>query len=258
MCPVIETGPVIMSAFNDHFSGVAGDYRRYRPSYSPVLFDHLAAVAPARRLAWDCGSGSGQAAQALLDHFEHVVATDASAPQLLQARELRLGRICCLAEAVPLAAGCADLVTVAQALHWFDRQKFFTEVKRILAPGGILAVWAYQLLRVSPELDEIIDLLYGETLAADWPAQRRLVETGYREIEFPFDEFSMTAPAMWAKWSLADLMGYLSTWSAVTRYRRRTGSDPLSAVGPALKERWPRGVDKLPISWPVAMRTGRV
>jgi SAM-dependent methyltransferase len=243
--------------FSDHFSGVAGEYQRFRPAYDPGLFGLLADLAPARTLAVDCGAGSGQAARGLLDHFQQVVATDASARQLLMSREPRLERICCLAEALPLADHCADLVIVAQALHWFDRERFFAETRRVLKPGGVVAAWTYQLLSINPGLDKVITRFHSQTLAGDWPPQRRLVDSGYRDIAFPFRELDVTAPAMWADWNLEELTGYLSTWSAVSCYRRRSGSDPLPAVMQELQEQWPPGAERVRVSWPVAMLAGR-
>jgi len=247
-----------MSGFSDHFSGVARDYQSFRPHYSPQLFQLLADLAPARERAWDCGAGSGQAARGLLDHFDHVIASDASYEQIRSCRNSGLDCLCCLAEAVPLADHSVDLVTVAQALHWFKLDRFYPEVKRILRPGGVIAVWTYQLLSISPEMDPLLRRLHTQILGADWPPERAMVEQGYANLGFPFTELSLAAPTMWANWDLRTVMGYLSTWSAVSRYRLRVGRDPLPEVERALTERWPSDVQKLPVTWQLAMRVGRV
>ncbi|MCW8846869.1 MAG: methyltransferase domain-containing protein [Gammaproteobacteria bacterium] len=247
-----------MSGFSDHFSGMARAYQSFRPHYSPELFQLLADLAPSRERAWDCGAGGGQAARGLFDHFDQVIASDASYAQILTCRNPGLDRLCCLAEVVPLKDHCVDLVTVAQALHWFDRDRFYAEVRRILRPGGVIAVWTYQLLSISPEIDPLLRRLHTETLGGDWPPERAMVEQGYANLDFPFSELSLAAPSMWANWDLQAVMGYLSTWSAVSRYRLRVGQDPLPALERELSKRWPSNAEKLPVTWQLAMRVGRV
>ena len=247
-----------MSGFSDHFSDVARNYQSFRPHYSPGMFQLLAGLVPARKRAWDCGAGGGQAARGLLDHFDQVIASDASLAQILTCRNPGLDRLCCLAEAVPLADQSVDLVTVAQALHWFDLDRFYPEVRRVLRPGGVIAVWTYQLLSISPEMDPLLGRLHTRTLGADWPPERAMVEQAYADLAFPFEELSLAAPTMWADWDLKTVMGYLSTWSAVSRYRVRVGRDPLPAVERELSEYWPSDSRTLPVTWQVAMRVGRV
>ena len=247
-----------MAGFHDHFSGVSRDYQRYRPAYPPSLFSQLAALTPVHELAWDCAAGSGQAVPGLQNHFSSVVASDASLAQIQTCRVPGVHRFCSLAEAVPLGDNSVDLITVAQAAHWFDLERFYTEARRVLRPGGVLAIWTYKLLQSTPEVEEVVFRLHGETLGGDWPAQRQLVENGYRDLPFPFKELTLSPEYMSAQWGLQSLMGYLATWSAVGRYRKRTGMDPLHGVGEELERCWPRGQAKIQITWPVAMRVGRV
>ena len=230
--------------FKDHFSGHAADYASHRPTYPGELFEFLAGLVPRRSLAWDSATGSGQAAVALAGWFDRVIGTDASAQQIASAAcvpgnlELRVAK----AEDSGLPDRSVDLVTVAQALHWFDFAAFYAEVRRVLAPGGALAVWCYELTRVSPEVDVIIDRFYRGKINAFWPPERGHIESGYREIPFPFQqvvdvpEFSMAV-----EWTADDLLNYLQTWSAVRRYIAVLGDDPVGDLEPELQAAWGGG-----------------
>lgn len=245
-----------MSAFKDHFSGHAADYARYRPGYPPALFDWLAARAPSRRLALDCGTGSGQAAGALARRFEHVIATDASAEQIANAErfanvEYRVAR----AEAVVADNGAVDLVTVAQALHWFDVEAFYATAEAALAPGGVLAVWTYELMQVNREIDALIDDVYRGELDVFWPPERALVETGYRGILPRWPRIATPAFTVRMDWTVDDALGYLSSWSAVQRYRRALGRDPLAALAGPLRAAW--GSRRRGVLWPVVLHAFR-
>ena len=177
-----------MAETSNPFGAVAAHYAAFRPTYPAALFAWLAAESPGRTLAWDCATGSGQAALALAEHFEQVVATDVSAEQLAHAgRHPRVRYARAPAEASPLDDASADLVTVAQALQWFDLDAFFAEVDRVLRPGGLLAAWTYLLFETSPEVDAIILRYYRETLGPYWAWERRLVEEGYASVAFPFE-----------------------------------------------------------------------
>lgn len=243
-------------SFKDHFSSHAGSYARHRPRYPAALFDYLGALAPRRALAWDCAAGNGQAATALLAHFAHVVATDASAQQIAATpRGLPLGIAVGLAESPPLATGCADLVTVAQALHWFDLERFFGEVRRVLRQRGIFAAWSYGNCRVTPPVDAVVHELYEDIVGPYWPPERARVEAGYRDVAMPFRRVAAPAIAMTAEWSADELLGYLGTWSAVARYRAAMQRDPLDLVAARLREAW--GGTVRPVRWPLALLVGR-
>jgi SAM-dependent methyltransferase len=204
------------SRFEDHFSAQAAAYRRFRPGYPSVLFPYLVSIAPGRDRAWDCASGSGQAALGLAPFFAHVVATDVSAPQLAHAPPgANVSYVLTMAEEPAIDSRCADLITVAQALHWLDRERFYAAARRILKPRGVIAAWAYGLIRIAPDLDGIIEHWYREDLGPYWPAQRRRVDDAYRSLEFPFPELETPRFTMTATWSLEKLLGYLGTWSAV-------------------------------------------
>jgi SAM-dependent methyltransferase len=244
--------------FKDHFSGHASLYSRFRPTYPGALFDFLADAAPARLLAWDCATGGGQAALALADRFEKVIATDASAEQIKAAKpHARVEYRVAPAEAGGPASGSVDLLAVAQALHWFDREKFYAEAKRTLKPGGVLAVWSYNLLSITPELDALVNHFYHEIVGPYWPPERKLVEQGYGGIEFPFMEISAPEFAMNAGWTLEDFAGYLTTWSSVRRFMDAQGADPVAALLPALRKIWGDPGSSRRISWPLELRAGR-
>jgi SAM-dependent methyltransferase len=246
----------MMPAFSDHFGGAARAYATYRPHYPAALFDWLCSVTAHRERAWDCGTGSGQAAVALAERFAEVVATDPSIDQLGNAARLpSLSYVAMTAEEAALRAGSADLVAVAQALHWFDRPRFFAEVDRVLRPGGTLAVWSYGLLTVDPAIDHHVAHLYADVLGPYWPSERAFVDSGYAGIVLPYAELARPDIAMEAEWSLAEFGGYLSSWSAVGRYRAATGADPLPMFLRDVADLW--GAAPRRIRWPLVVRTGR-
>lgn len=244
--------------FSDHFSGGAADYARYRPRYPEGLFEWLAGLAAAHRRAWDVGTGSGQAAVVLARWFDEVIATDASPRQLAHAlpHPRVLYRVAVAGQS-GLAPSSVDLVTIAQALHWFDLPAFWREVREALAPNGVVAAISYERLQVTPEVDAVVERLYADVLGPWWPPERRLVEERYRTVPFPFREIEPPPFAMSASWSLDDLTGYLATWSAARRYRESTGEDPVALVRPALAQAWGDAGVSRPVRWPIILRVGR-
>lgn len=244
--------------FKDHFSKQARDYERYRPRYPAELAEFLASVAPGRALALDLATGNGQAALDLARHFELVLASDASAAQLAHAQphpRVRYARH--LAERLPYRDGCADLLAVAQAAHWFDFPRFHAEVRRVLRAGGVCALWTYEKFRVDAAVDACVDAFYADVIGPYWPPERCHVEQAYRTLPFPFEELAAPAFELESRWSLEQTLHYLGTWSAVQRYRDATASDPLPALARELAVRWPAaGVATL--RWPIHLRIGRV
>lgn len=242
--------------FKDHFSGHAADYAAHRPTYPGRLFELLAERAPARRLAWDAGTGNGQAARALAAHVATVVATDASPEQIAAATPhpgvtFRVGG----EDGSGLPDASADLVTVAQALHWFERERFFAEVRRVLKSGGLLAVWCYSMCRTSPEVDAIVDGFYADTVGPYWPPERALVESGYAELEFPFPREPFPDLAMELELDLNGICGYVGTWSAVRRYMAAKGEDPVAALRERLAPVWGDGTRRA--VWPLTVHASR-
>ncbi|MGE5277129.1 MAG: class I SAM-dependent methyltransferase [Acidobacteriota bacterium] len=244
--------------FPDHFSSAAAEYARHRPDYPAELFDYLAALAPGRRRAWDCATGSGQAAVGLARLFREVLATDASAQQISQARpHARVRYRVAPADDSGLEAGSVDLVTVAQALHWFDRPRFWQEARRVLLPGGVIAVWCYDLMRADEEVAAVIRRFYRDVVGPYWPPERVLTEQRYRTIDFPFPEETPPPFRMEKRWSLPDLVGYLGTWSAVRRYRETLGEDPVGPVSEQLARVWGPPDRPRRVFWDLALRVGR-
>src|SRR4029077_9700031 len=202
-------------AFKDHFSRQAADYAKFRPRYPQQLFEYLGSIAPSRQLAWDCGTGNGQAAVGLAAVFDRVIATDASEKQIANAEpHERVEYRVAPAEQSPIELSNVDLIMVAQALHWFDLDRFYPEAKRVLKPGGVFAASAYRFLHVTPAVDDLVNRgYYGEIVGPCWPAERALI-MNFEEIPFPFPERETPAFEMKVDWTLDHLLGYLRSWSA--------------------------------------------
>ena len=214
---------------------------------------------PRRQAAWDAGCGSGQLSTILPARFARVIATDPSADQIAQARahpavEYRQAS----AEASGLEAGSVDLAVAAQAAHWFDLPRYYAEVGRVVRPGGLVALLAYGVVHVDRDLIAIVDRFYWQTLAGFWPQERKIVEEGYRSLPFPFPELQAPAFAMTATWSLAQLLGYVRTWSAVQVIERARGGDAYAGFARALTAAWGDPDRSRAVRWDLAVRAGRV
>ena len=249
------------SEFKDHFSQVATDYATHRPTYPTPLVDLLARLAPARRLAWDAGCGSGQLSLLLADRFERVWATDASGEQLARATaHPRVTYRCAPAQACGLGDGLVDLSTAAQAAHWFDLPSYYAEVRRVTRPGGIIALISYGVMMVAPDVDAVVRPFYHDVLGAYWPPERRHVDEGYRSLPFPFEELSSEVPDLEIRleWRFADVVGYVGTWSAMWALQRAQGPAPLEGFHRALARVWGPAERVRIVRWPLALRVGRV
>jgi SAM-dependent methyltransferase len=247
-----------MKPFADHFSRISTSYAAFRPRYPLRLFELLAGEAPGRRIAWDAGTGTGQAAVGLAEWFDRVVASDASPTQVRRGeRHPRVRYVAALAEAGPIRDGAADIVTVAQALHWLDLDRFYAEARRVLAPGGLVAVWTYGRVSVDGgTIDGVLDDFYDGVVGPYWPAERRWVESGYAGLAFPFRPVFIETPAMAAEWTRHQLLAYIGTWSAVVRCLESTGSDPMPGLLARLEPLW-AGDERRRVSWTLTVRAGR-
>ena len=243
-------------SFKDHFSVQAADYAKFRPRYPQKLFDYLGSIAPSRQLAWDCGTGNGQAAVGLASGFDRVIATDASEKQIANAQshekvEYRVAP----AENSGIGSETLDLIMVAQALHWFDLDHFYAEARRVLKPDGILAASAYNLLHIEPAIDEVVNQYYYEVVGTFWPPERKFVEQ-FADLPFPFHNVNAPKFEMTAQWNLHHLLGYLQTWSSTQRFITAKNSDPLEQIMDELRSAWGDPDRTRRVSWPLTLRVG--
>lgn len=246
--------------FKDHFSEHAALYAEFRPLYPERLFEFVAGLTRHHHAALDCGTGNGQAAVGLAVRFDRVIAIDPSVEQIRNAgsRESIEYRVA-PAESTGLPSQSVDLVTAAQALHWFNADAFFAEVKRVLVTDGAIAIWGYgdPVLDTAP-LDKTLHEFNRGLLEPYWHAERKLLLDGYRTIPFPFDEVAAPRLDIEMRWSLAELGGYLRTWSSVARYTAENGVDPVSGVERALAASWGDTGARRLIRWPLYIRAGTV
>jgi SAM-dependent methyltransferase len=242
--------------FKDHFTAEARKYASARPTYPAELFAWIAAHAPSRGFAWDCATGSGQAARDLARYFGRVVATDASPAQISQAPpapgvEYRVAT----AEQSGLDDHSAHAITVASALHWFEFDAFFREARRVLVPGGLVVAWCYSGIRVDGEVDAAI-AEFAELVATYWPPERRYVDEGYTTIPFPLREVVPPRPELRLDYTRDQLVGYLASWSASARYRDATGRDPLPRLHELLDPVWGEPDERRRVRWQLYVRAG--
>jgi SAM-dependent methyltransferase len=247
-----------MTEFKDHFSAQSDTYAEFRPNYPPAMFRFLASQCAQAKFCWDVATGNGQAALSLVEHFTHVYATDASANQLSQAApHLRIRYAVEPAEKTALGDHSCDLVTVAQAIHWFRHEDFYAEVRRVLKPGGLIAVWGYGLHTVDAAVDSIVKKYYSEIVGPHWPPERKYIEERYETLPFPFK--ALTAPPfeITAEYTPGEMLGYLASWSATQRYIKQHEKNPLELIKSDLKTAW-GAAEKRTLRWPIYLKVGHV
>jgi len=245
-------------AFKDHFSSRAAAYAAYRPDYPRALAAWLASTAPSRQAALDAGCGSGQLSLLLADHFDQVVASDPSPQQIASAVAHPAIRYAVRpAEASGLPDESVDLLTAAQAAHWFDLPAFFAEADRVLKPGGVIALMSYAAMEHRGPIEPIVERFRHDTLADYWPPERLLVDNRYRDIALPFTPIAAPELAIEVCWPLPALIGYLDTWSAVRAMEGAIGRAPFDAVAAELAEAWGDPAQRRTIRWPLAILAGR-
>lgn len=244
--------------WKDNFSTQADRYAKYRPHYPRELYEFLQQLQ-IYEIAWDCGTGNGQVAVELAKFCSHVHATDASAAQLNYAVTYpKITYQVAQAEHSGLADHSVDLITVAQAIHWFDFERFYAEVRRVARPNALLAVWGYGLLKISPELDEIINHFYYQVVGHYWDAERKHLDQEYRSIPFPFKSLPTPSFKMSLEWDLADLLGYFATWSSVQKMLKLQLDNPLDPLTPQLAQHWGRPTEKRVITWDIYLKVARL
>lgn len=248
-----------MSHFTE-FNKQASQYAQFRPNYPKELFQYLATITPAHNLAFDAGTGSGQCAVDLAHIFDHVVASDMSAEQISQATPRdNISYFVAPAHESNQPSQSVDLITVATAIHWFNFEAFYLEAKRILKPEGIIAAWAYGWHQCEdPEISKIFFHIGQQILMPFWSPQPKLIWDGYRSIPFPFQELKPPSFSMTVDWTLAELIGYISTWSASQKFLDEKGHHPVQSCFEDLLRLWGDPERKLRFQSPLHMRIGKV
>ncbi|XP_050228669.1 uncharacterized protein LOC126677891 [Mercurialis annua] len=252
----------------------AKQYAEGRPSYPQDLFQFIASNTPIRDLAWDVGTGSAQAAQSLARMYKNVIATDTSLKQLEFAPKISNVRYQCTPPVIPMnqfeelisSESSVDLVTVAQALHWFELPTFYEQVKWVLKkPHGVIAAWCYTVPEVNDSVDSVFKPFYTVDSNPYWDSGRKWVDDKYTNIEFPFepvDGFDDTGPVKFVTekmMKLDEYFTYLKSWSAYQTAKEK-GVDLLSdEVTQKFKNAWIEdGQDKKVVKFPVHLRIGKV
>ena len=247
----------------DYFSAQSDAYKLFRPLYPESLFAFLSQGLPADAVVWDCATGNGQAAIGLSRNAATVVASDQSRAQLGKARSATsVHYVQAFAEAMPLGDRAVDLVMVAQALHWFDFDSFYAEVRRVLKPNGRIAAWTYSILSVSPQLgvdlDAAIRWFYHDVIGPYWPSERRWVDDQYRSIPFPFIDIDTPSFTIEVDWDLPAILGYIGSWSAVQLYKDARNIDPVDSLAERLSPIWGEPADRRRLNWRLDLRCGQL
>ncbi|MEP7232294.1 MAG: class I SAM-dependent methyltransferase [Ginsengibacter sp.] len=241
----------------DNFSKQAESYAKFRPGYPDELFHFLFSLAAEKKAAWDCGTGNGQVAFQLAKQFDEVYATDISASQITNAvskENIRYSKVS--AEETAFSGNAFDMITVGQAIHWFNFEKFYKEVNRTLKPGGYIAVFGYGLLKIEKEIDLIITDFYKNTTGPYWDAERKYIDENYETIPFPFREIKAPIFNSECNWGLEAVAGFLNTWSAVQHYIKANNKNPVDSLVATLKNLWASN-EKKDVSFPIFMRVGK-
>ncbi|HYE53423.1 MAG TPA: class I SAM-dependent methyltransferase [Chitinophagaceae bacterium] len=243
----------------DLFSKQAAGYSRWRPTYPPELVAYVAQLVPERRLAWDCATGNGQAALLLTDHFDKIMATDLSAEQLKHAKphpKITYGQG--TAEQTEFGDNSFDLVTVAQAYHWFDHAAFSKEAHRVCKPGALVAIWAYGMsVADDAVINKMVLDFYVNVTDPYWDAARKYVDEGYRTIPFYFEELPVERKfSIRVDWGIAELQGYLNSWSAIQKFIQVNGYNPVDQLIQELHPHWKK--DTIGFNFPLYLRIGKV
>lgn len=241
----------------DNFSGQADKYAKYRPGYPPALFDFIISHVNEKNTAWDCATGNGQTAKQLALSFKKVLATDISQKQIDHAYQASsIIYSVQPAEQTDFTDNSIDLITVSQALHWFHFDKFYAEVKRVARPGAVIAAWMYSLLRISSDINKIIEEYHYETLESYWDKERKYVDDNYSSIPFPFKEIPTPPFSMEYSWQLHELEGYFNTWSALQKFIAAEQYNPVPGLIEKIRHYWVE--DRMKIIFPIQLRLGQI
>jgi ubiquinone/menaquinone biosynthesis C-methylase UbiE len=244
----------------DLFSTQAAGYAKHRPSYPPELIDYIIGFVQETALAWDCATGNGQAAALLAPYFKKIMATDASEKQLLLAvSKENIAYLACTAEQTPFADNSFDLITIAQAYHWFQFNAFEKEATRVAKNGAVIAAWGYNLpLCNYTDADHLILHFYKNVVGSYWDAERKYVEQKYETIPFGFDSLPSKEFSIHVNWNIEDVTGYLNSWSSVQHFIKANGYNPVNETATQLQTVWPENKDRLVFTFPVFLKIGRI
>lgn len=248
-----ESASIVMK---DRFSTYASQYAAFRPVYPPELYNFIFSHVKIFEAAWDAGTGNGQAAMAVAKWFNKVYATDISTKQLENASRAENIIYSLGDELINLPYHSVDLITVAQAIHWFNREKFYTEAKRVGKPGSLVAVWGYGLLSINQEIDPLLREFYVNIVGPYWDPERKLIDEQYRTIGFPFEEITSPPFTFSFEWTLEELQGYLTTWSVVHKYMSAHGINPVESLIGKIQPMWKK--ERQGVNFPLFLRCGRI
>lgn len=242
----------------DNFSRQSDLYARFRPTYPAELFDFILSHIENRNAVWDCGTGNGQAAKELAKYYGKVFATDISQKQIEKAEQAKnIFYSIQPAEKTDFADNSFDLITVSQALHWFDFSKFYPEVKRVAKPGAWISVWMYYLCHITPEIDEIVNVKYYKKILGNyWDDERKLVDEKYSTVPFPFGEIKCPMFETQFDWTLDQLEGYLNSWSSLQKFILKNKFNPVDDLMKQIRPFWAQ--EKMKIVFPIHMRMGKI
>ncbi len=245
--------------FSDYFSSHAASYALFRPHYPASAIEAILPFTKERTLAIECGCGNGQLSLLLSSYFDQVIATDASAGQIQHAHlHPQIQYHVASAEALPVEDGKADIVIAAQAAHWFDLDRFYTEVRRVAKPQALIALLSYGSISLAGDVGEIVSHFEHETLASYWPPERRMVGAAYASLPFPFEEIPMAPSSIDAEWSYHQLMGYILTWSSVRALEKAHNDVLLRNFAADLLKAWGDSALRRQVHWPLHVRLGHV
>lgn len=242
----------------DNFSNSSDNYAKFRPTYPQTIFEFLYPLLKEKNKAWDCGTGNGQIAQELSKEFIQVEATDISQPQLDHAfQEKNIHYSLQPAEKTNFADNSFDLITVGQAVHWFDVEVFNQEVKRVGKPNSVIALIGYELAKISPDIDDVILHFYKNIIGPYWDPERKHLEQKYQFIPFPFRELETPEITNIKLWKLDNLIGYLNTWSSVKHFNADKGYNPIDEIKKDLENAWGSS-EVRKVNFPIIFRAGRI
>ncbi len=243
----------------DLFSTQSDLYAKYRPTYPKELYEYILSFVKEKDIAWDCATGNGQAAVVLADYFKKVCATDISAAQIDKAaKKENIEYSVCPAEATSFEENTFDLVTVAQAYHWIKWGEFREEVFRVCKPGAVIAIWTYyRNITGDKKIDDAIYDFYENVTKPYWDYERKYVEEKYETVDFDYKSLPVKNFETTLEWQSEDMLGYVSSWSAIQKFIKANGYSPVSKLGEQLKNIWPKDEVKK-IVFPIYLKLGRI